>query len=289
MDSGATDGQRSKALSRAAKHVNSAMKERKDAESLLLDTVDRRNLKSYTNEAASYDRKRFSTPNRQFYVALSNRAIAGLIGLHPQMRILDVATGTGRIALHLARQGAHLTGVDLTPTMLEEAKAKVAAEGLQHVQLQVANARALPFEDHTFDAVTAIRFFHLLPGDVQQEIVQEMYRVVKPGGRVVVEFNNKFSGVFFRILVDVYMQRFHGAPRGGRLWPHHVKKRFGRFPIVRKRGLWFFGMGHLNRRLPKLALALDKLARYFPFYYLTEQLLMVIQKPHAYGDRVRAD
>ncbi len=247
-----------------------------------LDKTDRRNQSSYTNEAAQYDRIRWSTPRRRYYVELSNQVIGDLIGLKDGLQVLDVATGTGRISLHLARRGAQVIGVDLTAAMLEEAREKAKAENLSNLTLVVANARALPYPDGTFDAVTAIRFFHLLPFELQREILAELYRVVKPGGRVVVEFNNKFSGVFLRPILDIHARYTLGF-WGGRFWPHQHARTFAGYPVRRKRGVWFLGQGHFWQLSPKLAAFVDRLAGVWPFHLFTEQLLVVIEKPAAQG------
>jgi demethylmenaquinone methyltransferase/2-methoxy-6-polyprenyl-1,4-benzoquinol methylase len=97
----------------------------------------------------------------------------------PGSRALDVATGTGDLALELARRGAEVTGIDFAPAMLEIARQK--APGLAFEQ---GDALALTQPDGTFDAVTVgfgARNFGDLDGGLS-----EMARVAKPGGRVVV-------------------------------------------------------------------------------------------------------
>jgi demethylmenaquinone methyltransferase/2-methoxy-6-polyprenyl-1,4-benzoquinol methylase len=97
----------------------------------------------------------------------------------PGRRALDVATGTGDLAIELARRGADVTGLDFAEQMLELARGK--APGLGWVR---GNALELPYGDGEFDAVTvgfgARNFSDLEAG------LAEMARVAKPGGRVVV-------------------------------------------------------------------------------------------------------
>jgi demethylmenaquinone methyltransferase / 2-methoxy-6-polyprenyl-1,4-benzoquinol methylase len=97
----------------------------------------------------------------------------------PGARALDVATGTGDLAVELARRGAEVTGLDFSEPMLELARRK--APGLEWVQ---GNALELPYGDGEFDAVTvgfgARNFSDLGRG------LAEMARVAKPGGRVVI-------------------------------------------------------------------------------------------------------
>lgn len=96
--------------------------------------------------------------------------------------VLDVATGTGSVALQVARRtGAHVTGVDLSEPMLRRARSRVARRGRQHqVRLLLARAEQLPFPDASFDAVT---FTYLLRYVVDPgATLRELARVLRPGG-----------------------------------------------------------------------------------------------------------
>ncbi len=104
---------------------------------------------------------------------------ADLARVGPGSRALDVATGTGDLAIELADRGAEVTGLDFSEPMLELARGK--APGLEWVQ---GNALELPYGDDEFDAVTVgfgARNFSDLGGGLR-----EMARVTRPGGRVVV-------------------------------------------------------------------------------------------------------
>jgi demethylmenaquinone methyltransferase/2-methoxy-6-polyprenyl-1,4-benzoquinol methylase len=109
-----------------------------------------------------------------------------LSGVGPGARALDVATGTGDLALALAARvgpGGEVVGADFSERMLELARAKAAAAPCRP-RFELANALALPYEDASFDAATAgfgARNF----SDLEQGL-REMVRVVRPGGRVVV-------------------------------------------------------------------------------------------------------
>jgi demethylmenaquinone methyltransferase / 2-methoxy-6-polyprenyl-1,4-benzoquinol methylase len=122
------------------------------------------------------------------------RRAAQLAGLAPGDRALDVATGTGDLALELGHRVAPdgaVIAVDFSEQMLKFAREKLADRGLRtsspvdvEISFQHANAMALPFEDGEFDAATVgfgARNFADLPLGLA-----EMVRVVKPGGRVVV-------------------------------------------------------------------------------------------------------
>jgi demethylmenaquinone methyltransferase/2-methoxy-6-polyprenyl-1,4-benzoquinol methylase len=104
---------------------------------------------------------------------------ADLAQVSPGSRALDVATGTGDLAVALAERGADVVGVDFAEKMLEIARRK--APGLE---FRSGNALALEFPDDSFDAATV--GFGARNFDDLDRGLAEMARVVKPGGRVVV-------------------------------------------------------------------------------------------------------
>jgi demethylmenaquinone methyltransferase/2-methoxy-6-polyprenyl-1,4-benzoquinol methylase len=107
---------------------------------------------------------------------------ADLAELRPGDRALDVATGTGDLALELARRGAEVVGSDFSEGMLEHARRK--AQGVAGVRFEQANALALPYADDEFAAAT-VGFGARNFSDLEQGL-REMARVVRPGGRVVI-------------------------------------------------------------------------------------------------------
>ncbi len=100
--------------------------------------------------------------------------------LPPRGRLLDLATGTGDVALIAARRFPHGTiiATDLTPSMVEQARRK---RGAETVRWGIADALALPFPDRTFDVVTSAFMLRNVP-DVRRAFA-EQYRVLRPGGR----------------------------------------------------------------------------------------------------------
>ena len=103
------------------------------------------------------------------------------LDLHAGSRVLDVAAGNGNATLAAARRWCDVTSTDYVPALLEKAKARAKAEGLD-IAFQTADAEALPFADNSFDAVLST--FGVMFTPDQGKAATEMLRVVKPGGRI---------------------------------------------------------------------------------------------------------
>jgi 2-polyprenyl-3-methyl-5-hydroxy-6-metoxy-1,4-benzoquinol methylase len=113
-------------------------------------------------------------------------------------RVLDVATGTGNLAIPLARNGAVVTGVDIAPNLLAQARERAAAEGLT-VQLDEGDAEQLSYADGAFDAV--VTMFGAMFAPRPEMVAAELARVLKRGGMLAMANWNpeSFSGKMFRI------------------------------------------------------------------------------------------
>lgn len=101
-------------------------------------------------------------------------------------RVLDVGCGTGRFLsqLHTALPRARLVGLDLSVPYCAHARRALAH--VSDVAIVADNAEKMPFADDVFDAVSSVFLFHELPKDARRNVLREMYRVVAPGGLVVV-------------------------------------------------------------------------------------------------------
>jgi phosphatidylethanolamine/phosphatidyl-N-methylethanolamine N-methyltransferase len=99
------------------------------------------------------------------------------MGIRPGDRVLEVGVGTG-INTSMYPRNCHVTGVDLSSSMLEKARERVAREGLRNVRLLEMDAQNLTFADDSFDIV------YVVPDPVQ--VAREMRRVCKPGGKIII-------------------------------------------------------------------------------------------------------
>ncbi len=126
--------------------------------------------------------------------------------------ILDVACGTGR-TLRMVRGSlpkAALYGLDLSPAYLRKANQLLQELPGELPQLIRANAEAMPYADATFDAVTSVFLFHELPGSARQNVINEMSRVVKPGGLIVIcDSVQLLDSPELEETMEAFMQTFH--------------------------------------------------------------------------------
>ena len=107
-----------------------------------------------------------------------------LSGVGREDQVLDVACGPGIVACEFARHAAQVTGIDITPAMIEQAEKRQRAQGLDNLAWAVGDAVPLPYPDDSFSLVlTRYSFHHLL---VPERALSEMIRVCRPGGRVMV-------------------------------------------------------------------------------------------------------
>src|SRR5688572_30195176 len=112
--------------------------------------------------AASFDAKRFGGPIGAMLLADQERVLAEFLGDVSGRRVLDMATGTGRAALALAKRGAIVTGVDASREMLSVARTRAADAGLS-IEFAEGDAHALAFPDRAFDAVVCLRMLMHVP------------------------------------------------------------------------------------------------------------------------------
>jgi ubiquinone/menaquinone biosynthesis C-methylase UbiE len=123
------------------------------------------------------------------FEAEHHREAIQLTSIQESQRVLEVACGTGRAAVDLAKavgSTGQLDALDLTEAMLDKARAKIEKLGLSsRVHFIQGNANALPYPDATFDVLYNGYMFDLIPLDGFLPILQEFRRVLKPGGKLV--------------------------------------------------------------------------------------------------------
>lgn len=115
------------------------------------------------------------------FLAQEAEKFVNRLGIQPGMKVLDVACGTGNLSLPAARLGAIVTGIDIAPNLVEQARANAAAAGLS-ARFDEGDAEALPYEDAGFDVVMTMYGAMFAPRP--DLVAAELKRVTKPGGRI---------------------------------------------------------------------------------------------------------
>lgn len=100
----------------------------------------------------------------------------------PGTRMLDVACGAGQIAIPAARTGVRVTGIDIASNLIEQARARAEAEGVE-ARFDEGDAEMLPYEDGSFELVVSLIGAMFAPRP--ERVAAELVRVCRPGGRIV--------------------------------------------------------------------------------------------------------
>ena len=103
------------------------------------------------------------------------------LSLKPGVRLLDVACGSGNLAMPAARAGAIVTGVDIATNLLEQARARAESENLT-IQFDEGDAENLPYGDASFDEV--VTMFGAMFAPRPEMVAAELARGCRPGGRI---------------------------------------------------------------------------------------------------------
>ena len=125
--------------------------------------------------AEEYDEKRFSKGGR-LIDRREKQAVLDALGPVEDRKVLEIACGTGRFTAMLAERGADIIGLDISGPMLQQGRERAQAAGVaDSLEYMRGDAGRLPFPDDHFDAVFAMRFFHL--ADTPEDFLAEMRRV----------------------------------------------------------------------------------------------------------------
>jgi SAM-dependent methyltransferase len=167
------------------------------------------------------------------------------LDLKPGMKVLDVACGTGNLAIPAAKTGADVTGIDIAPNLIEGAIERANAEGVE-AKFEVGDAEALPYEDNTFDITMTM--FGAMFAPRPDVTAAELIRVTKPGGLIAMAnwTPEGFAGQMFKANAK------HVPPPPG--MPSPVQ--WGSEDIVRER---------LSDGIADLQLTRRKITFFYPF------------------------
>jgi ubiquinone/menaquinone biosynthesis C-methylase UbiE len=180
--------------------------------------TERRDHYSYTvyadpNTARRFDQSRFGSPIGQLVAAREAETFSRMAGPLGGRTVLDVGTGTGRLALLMTAAGASVTGIDASDEMLKVAGERAAAQRAD-VHFAIGDAHALAFPDRSFDVVVSSRVLMHTPR--WQICVDEWCRVARD--RVVIDYPSASS---FALLQSLW-RRVNYALGGGARQPYRV-------------------------------------------------------------------
>lgn len=246
-----------------------------------MSMMDKEEYKTYyASQSLVYDKRRYGGRYGRIFRDIHEFSMAEILQrLDKDVSILEVACGTGYVTKLIDKLGFKVVAVDNSNEMLTKAKEKVQSEA---VTFMIADAERLPFDDEEFDVVISTRFMHLFPPHQQRRLIQEMSRVLRRGGTLILDFDNWYSRILYSPLYLVY-----NILKYRRLRPD---SHYNRVAQVRRllNGLGFatdtvFGIGgyHLflidlvNHRLGRF---LGKKVRQGAGRLLSEQMLVVSTK-----------
>jgi demethylmenaquinone methyltransferase / 2-methoxy-6-polyprenyl-1,4-benzoquinol methylase len=179
--------------------------------------------------------RRYDLLNRVISLGLDQgwrKKTAQALALGPDATVLDLATGTGDLALVIAREhpSARVIAVDPSRGMLDVAAAKIGPSGAR-IELRLGDAQALDLPDQSVDAVTMSFGIRNVPD--RPRALREMARVTKPGGRVaILELSEPRQGVFgalARFHIHEVVPRIGGAISGAREYSY-LQRSIAAFP-----------------------------------------------------------
>jgi SAM-dependent methyltransferase len=132
------------------------------------------------------------------YTASDAEAFVEALDIKPGMQVLDVACGTGNLAIPAARKGARVTGVDIATNLLAQARNRAEAEGLE-IAFEEGDAEQLAFPDEQFDLVLSM--FGAMFAPDPERVASELARVCRHGGRIAMAnwTPEGFTGRMFRL------------------------------------------------------------------------------------------
>ncbi len=144
------------------------------------ENIRQKNERSFWDRMADqYDRNTEKTYRSAYQESIDRTARQ----LSKSDRVLEIGCGTGIISLGISGHALSVTGVDISPRMIEMAKAKALSEKITNVDFQTYDGYSLPFGDNSFDRVLLFNLLHIVKEP--DSILKESRRLLKPGGLLV--------------------------------------------------------------------------------------------------------
>lgn len=193
----------------------------------------------YASDADQYDKVRLLDKRGQIVSNHDVRLFEQMLPVEPgNMRVVEIGAGTGRFTLPALARNYHITATDVNQSMLELLSGKVAEKGWSdRCKIQTEDIFNLSFEDNSIDYLFCL---HVIPRfatlEDQDAAIREMVRVLKPGGRLLFNYNNRSS--FYGLLYKGY------STKSSEMKAILVK---ANMKIQMQRGKWFVNRTLINK------------------------------------------
>jgi len=198
---------------------------------------------SYIGQADNYDERRFSKDLQQIWHEHDIEIVKEFLDIENNKKILEVAAGTGRVAVNICSDGGRIICIELAEDMLRAGVKKGREVGARRCVWVRGDAFQLPFGDETFDGLYAVRFLNIFKGDQLKKVCLEFERVVKTDGILVVHFSNAFYGFGISLI-----RRLFGTYSKYPTWPWEIGKLFPKSRLDACRGTYLPIEGAIVKR-----------------------------------------
>lgn len=174
---------------------------------------------------------------------------AEMAQIKPGDKVLDVGCGTGSLTIAAKAQAGstgNVLGIDAAPEMIDVARSKAARAGLE-IEFRVGLIESLSFDDNLFDVVLSSLMMHHLPDDLKLKGLTEIYRVLKPGGHLLIVDMNRPTALLIKILTAyIVHEKMH---TGAQDLPAMMKE-VG-FKEIESKDIWFRLLGFVRGKASK--------------------------------------
>jgi len=146
---------------------------------------------------------KYDNPSLRFFPLCADKLV-GYANIKPKQKVLDIATGTGMVAMAAAqrvRDSERVQAIDLSQNMIKQAQANIKDAGLDNVDFHVMDAENLEFENNYFDVITCSYGLFFMPN--MSAALKNWLRVLKPGGKLIF---TSFAPSAFQPLTEIFMK-----------------------------------------------------------------------------------
>ena len=146
---------------------------------------------------------KYDNPSLRFFPSCADKLV-GYAKIKPAQKVLDIATGTGVVAMAAAQclgQGGRVQAIDLSENMIQQAQKKLKQAGLDNVDFHLMDAEALEFKSNYFDVITCSYGLFFIPD--MDAALKSWLRVLKPGGKVIF---SSFAPSAFQPLSEIFIK-----------------------------------------------------------------------------------